>query len=95
MPQGLSSAPRIFTKVIRVVLAYLRFHGIRIAAWIDDTLIAASSHSLCQDHTFTMVRTFEELGFDPNKNKSQLSPVQKLCHLGLIWDSLEFSVMFL
>ena len=92
LPQGLSSAPRIFTKVLRVVLAFLRFRGIRIAAWIDDTLIAASSRSLCQDHTFTTIRTFEELGSFPNKDMSQLSPVQKLCHLGLIWDSLDFSI---
>ena len=92
LPQGLSSAPRIFTKVMRVVLAHLRFRGIRIAAWIDDTFIAAASRSLCQEHAFFTVRTFEELGFIPNKEKSQLTPVQKICHLGLIWDSVDFSV---
>ena len=93
LPQGLTSAPRIFTKVLRVVLAYLRFRGIRIASWIDDTLVAASSRSLCQDHTFLTVRTFEELGFVPNRGKSQLTPVQKkICHLGLVWDSQDYSI---
>ena len=92
LPQGLSSAPRIFTKVVRVVLAYLRYGGIRISAWIDDSLIAATSKSLCQEHAFRSVRTFEELGFVVNKSKSQLSPVQKIAHLGLVWDSIEFSV---
>ena len=77
LPQGLSSAPRIFTKVLRVVLAYLRYGGIRISAWIDDSFIAAASKSLCQEHAFRSVRTFEELGFVINKSKSQLSPVQK------------------
>ena len=45
LPQGLSSAPRIFTKIMRIVLTFLRRQNIRIAAWIDDFLIAASSFS--------------------------------------------------
>ena len=43
LPQGLTSAPRIFTKVIRVILTFLRRQHIRISAWIDDFLLAASS----------------------------------------------------
>ena len=92
MPQGLSSAPRIFTKVIRVVLTFLRRQSIRISAWLDDFLIASDSFSLCQEQAFLSLRTFEELGFIPNLEKSQLSPSQRICHLGLIWDSVEFSV---
>jgi len=92
LPQGLSSAPRIFTKVIRVILTFLRRQNIRIAAWIDDFLMASSSLSLCQDQAFQTIRTFEELGFVPNLEKSQLSPSQRIYHLGLIWDSVEFSV---
>ena len=92
LPQGLSSAPRIFTKVMRVILSHLRYHGIRIAAWIDDFLVASSSRKICQDHAFRTFRTFEELGFIPNKEKSQLVPAQKIFHLGLCWDSIEYSV---
>ena len=92
LPQGLSSAPRIFTKVMRVVLSFLRIRSVRIAAWIDDFLIAARSRQLCQEHAFLTVRTFEELGFVPNREKSQLVPVQRINHLGLVWDSVEYSV---
>ena len=92
LPQGLSSAPRIFTKVMRCVLSYLRCRGIRIAAWIDDFLIASSSRTLCLEHTSRTIGTFEELGFLPNVEKSQLTPVQRICHLGLVWDSVEYSV---
>ena len=92
LPQGLSSAPRVFTKVMRVVLSFLRFRGIRIAAWIDDFLVAAASRQLCQEHAFKTVRTFEELGFVPNREKSQLVPAQRIFHLGLVWDSVDFSV---
>ena len=92
LPQGLSPAPRIFTKVVRVVLTYLRGHGIRIAAWIDDFLLASSSLSKSREHAFFAIRTFEELGFLPNIEKSQLEPSQKICHLGLVWDSVQYSV---
>ena len=92
LPQGLSSAPRIFTKVVRVVLSYLRGFGIRISAWIDDFILMSSSKSLCQDHAFRTIRTFEELGFLPNVEKSQLQPTQRICHLGLVWDSVQYSV---
>ena len=92
LPQGLSSAPRVFTKIVRAVLTYLRGYGIRIAAWIDDFLMMSSTRSLCRDHAFRTVRTFEELGFIPNIEKSQLVPVQRICHLGLVWDSVQYSV---
>ena len=92
LPQGLTSAPRIFTKIIRVILTFLRCQTIRISAWLDDFLLAAHSKQLCEEHSFTTIRTFEELGFIPNIEKSQLTPSQKLLHLGLIWDTLEFSV---
>ena len=90
LPQGLSSAPRIFTKVMRVVMTFLHRQNIRISAWIDDFLIAASSLSLYQEQAFLTVRTFEELGFVPNFEKSQLSPSRRICHLGLIWNSRLF-----
>ena len=92
LPQGLSSAPRIFTKVMRVVMSFLRGRGVRIAAWIDDFLLAASSRALCQEQAFLTVRTFDELGFLPNIGKSHLVPTQRLYHLGLVWDSVAFTV---
>ena len=92
LPQGFCESPRIFTKVVRVVLTYLRSRGIRIAAWIDDFILASSSRSLSQEHAFFAVRTFEELGFLPNVDKSRLAPTQKICHLGLVWDSVQYSV---
>ena len=92
LPQGLTSAPRIFTKIIRIILTFLRRQDIRIAAWIDDILLVASSFSLCQEQTYKSLQTFKELGFLPNMEKSQLVPAQRIYHLGLIWDSIEFSI---
>ena len=92
LPQGLSPAPRIFTMLMKVVLKYLRTLAVKIAAWLDDFILAASSASLVSSHATLTLRTFEELGFVPNIEKSHLKPVQRLCHLGLIWDTVEFTI---
>ena len=92
LPQGLSSSPRVFTMLMRVVLTFLRTHSVKIAAWIDDFILAASSPALAASHASFTIRTFEELGFLPNIAKSHLKPVQRLSHLGLVWDTICYSV---
>ena len=92
LPQGLTSAPRIFTKVIKAVLSYLRSFAIKIAAWLDDFLLAAKSADLVKEHTSFTLSTLQELGFVPNFEKSQLVPVQRIQHVGLVWDSVAFTV---
>ena len=92
LPQGLTSSPRIFTKVVRAVLTYLRSFAVRIAAWLDDFLISAGSADLASSQASLTVKTFEELGFIPNLAKSHLVPVQHLQHVGLVWDTVAFTV---
>lgn len=43
LPFGLSSAPRVFTKIMRPVVASLRERGIRLIVYLDDFLIMAES----------------------------------------------------
>ena len=43
LPFGLNTAPRVFTKLIKPIAAYLRKRGIRIIVYIDDFLILGSS----------------------------------------------------
>ena len=92
LPQGLTSSPRIFTKVMKVVLTYFRSYAIKIAAWLDDFLISASSAELVSSQATFVLQSFENLGFVPNRIKSQLIPVQKITHVGLVWDSVAFTV---
>ena len=92
LPQGLTSAPRIFTKVMKAVLSYLRSFAIKIAAWLDDFLLAAKSAELLKEHSSFTLSTLQELGFVPNLEKSQLVPVQRIQHVGLVWDSIAFTV---
>ena len=92
LPQGLSSSPRVFTMLMRVVMTFLRSHSIKIGAWIADFILAAGSSDMVASHASFTIRTFEDLGFVPNIKKSHLTPVQRLCHLGLIWDTVSYSV---
>ena len=92
LPQGLTSSPRIFTKIMKVVLTYFRSNTIKIAAWLDDLLLSASSSSLASSQASFVLETLEQLGFVPNMAKSQLVPVQRILHVGLLWDSVSFTV---
>ena len=50
LPFGLSSAPWVFTKTLKPVLALLREMGMRLVAYIDDILILAESKERALDH---------------------------------------------
>ena len=43
VPFRLNTAPRVFTKLLKPVAAYLRKRGIRIIVYLDDFLILGSS----------------------------------------------------
>ena len=43
MAFGLAPAPRVFNKLLKVVVAYLRCRGFRLVIYLDDILIMNSS----------------------------------------------------
>ena len=45
LPQGLTLAPRVFTKLLKPVLGHLRSVGITAIIYIDDCLIIAPSEA--------------------------------------------------
>lgn len=82
LPFGLSTAPRVFTRVVTAVAAFLRRRGIRIFMYLDDWLILGSTRQEVLDHTSFVISTAERLGFLINKQKSQLVPSQHPTYLG-------------
>ena len=49
LPFGYSLAPRVFAKVFKPIILYLRLHGLRIIIFLDDILLVASSKQECLD----------------------------------------------
>ena len=92
MPFGLTSAPRIFTKIMKCVLVFLRSRGLRVTAFFDDLIIFAESASLLLEHLHFACLILKSLGFLINETKSSFVPCQRMLHLGFIWDSLSFTL---
>lgn len=87
LPFGLSSAPRVFTKLMKPVVAQLRKQGIRLIIYLDDILIMAETETLANQHAQTTCNLLEALGFVINYQKSNLIPSKKMEFLGFLVDS--------
>ena len=92
MPFDLTSSPRIFTKILKRVLIFLRGRGLRITAWFDDILLMAESVQLLLEHLHFTLLTLRSLGYIPHPEKSTLTPSQSILHLGFLWDSVSFTL---
>ena len=91
LPFGLSAAPRVFTKVMKVVMGHLRAKGIRLIIYLDDILILSRSFSEALDHCAVVADTLTSLGFVINETKSVKQPVQRIDYLGVVVDSTKLS----
>lgn len=82
MPFGLSTAPRIFTRLTLALAAFLRRGGVRIFMYLDDWLVVAPSRQECLSATETVLREARALGWIVNLEKSNLTPSQRPIFLG-------------
>ena len=74
MPFGLSTAPRIFTRVTKTLAAFLRRKGIRIFMYIDDWLVVADSKARCHTDTLSVIHEAQSPRLDHKSGKVQLHP---------------------
>ncbi|KAK3886697.1 hypothetical protein Pcinc_009163 [Petrolisthes cinctipes] len=88
LPFGLSLAPRVFTKLVRVVASRLAEAGVPTLMYLDDWLLHAPSKEQVANNVRVARGVLEEMGFLLNIPKSSLTPTRKLCWLGIEWDSL-------
>ena len=86
MPFGLSTAPRIFTRLTLALAAFLRRSGVRIFMYLDDWLVVESSRDRCLAATATVLREARALGWIVNPEKSELTPSQRPTFLGAYVD---------
>ena len=84
LPNGLSSAPRIFTKILKPIYAHLRSNGHTCMGHIDDSLLIGQTFHLCQQNIMDTVTLFTKLGFTVHPVKSVLQPQQKKDFWGVL-----------
>jgi len=94
LPFGLCSAPRIFTKVLKPVAAFLRSKAIRVLIYLDDFLLLAATMEVAVKNTQLIVILLQSLDFKINLKKSLLIPTQVLTFPGFQIDSMCMMISF-
>lgn len=92
LPFGLASAPRVFTKLLKPVMAVLRRQGIRCIVYIDDLLLLSQSRAELHAATRAVLSLLTYLGFIINWEKSVLEPRQCLRFLGFLVDTTRLTL---
>ena len=86
LPFGLSSAPFIFTKVVRPLVRYWRSRAVRITVYLDDGLGSARDFPRCEAASVFVKSSLQLSGFLPNDSKSIWQPTCCLVWLGYTID---------
>ena len=93
LPMGLSSSPRIFTKILKPFFSALRSQfGHTCLGYIDDSFYLEDSYLECEEATLHAVQLFISLGFKIHPEKSVVIPTQVLEFLGFILNSILMTV---
>ena len=90
LPFGLTSAPRVFTKLLKPVMALLRQKGIRCIIFLDDMLVMAQSKEELEKQIQDICQLLE---FRINWDESLLSPTQMIEYLGLQINSTSMAIL--
>jgi hypothetical protein len=87
MPFGLKQAPRVFTRLMkRAVTAVRERWRVRMAFYMDDSLLLFPSREQARTQTAEIAAFFESLGWTLSRDKCQMEPLQKIDFLGWRWD---------
>ena len=86
LPFGLSTAPLEFTVIAKEVKLMASHWGIRIHQYLDNWLVRATSHQACLQHTQSLVKICQKLGWLVNLEKSELVPKQVFDFVGYQFD---------
>ena len=84
LPFGLSSAPYVFTKVVRPLVKKWRSEGKDIVVFLDDGLGYADSFQKANQHSAEVKSDLINAGFVPNVQKSIWNPVSETEWLGFV-----------
>ena len=82
MPFGLGPAPRVFTKIMKPIVSFLRRLGIRLIIYLDDIILLNQSKEGLEKDCNSLLYLLTHLGFATNWKKSFLTPTRILEFLG-------------
>lgn len=88
LPNGLSSCPRKFTKLLKPVFAVLRKKGHVSSGYIDDSYLQGTTFHDCARNVVDTVELFSKLGLVAHPEKSVFEPTQILEFLGFLLNSI-------
>ncbi len=83
LPFGLSTAPWVFSMVIRELVMYWRAKGINILPYLDDLLFLVTRCEACRRLARIVEHDIRLAGLSINEDKSDGVPSQERIHLGL------------
>ena len=82
LPNGLSTAPRLFTKILKPVFAKLRQAGHLVIGYLDDTILIGEDEDKLKAAVEATSGILTQLGFIIHPEKSVLNPTKELVFLG-------------
>ena len=92
LPNGLSTASRIFTKVLKPVFAALRKIGHSNVAYIDDSLLQSESYEQCFMNIKDTMELIDSVGLTTHPEKSIITPTQCIEFVGFLLNSIDMTV---
>ena len=84
LPNGVASAPRVFKKVMKPVIAILRSKGYLLVIYIDDILLLAATPLELSQAINDTISLLRSLGFTIHDTKSVTTPTQVVNFLGFV-----------
>ena len=76
-PFGLAPVPRLFTKLLKPVMALLRRSGIRCVIFLDDLIMLNQDKQTLKTQLESVMWLLQNLGFEINWEKSVISRANK------------------
>ena len=92
LPNVLSPAPRIFTKLMKPVLSSLRKKRHQVMNYLNDFFLVGDTFKECKDAVIDTYDLLIKLEFSIHADKSKFIPVQKIDYLGFTLYSTTMTV---
>ncbi len=92
LPNGLTSGPRLFTKILKPPFSYLRSKGHVLMGYIDDIICINTTKEKTADTVRETSKILTELGFIVHPEKSVFTPQQEITFLGFVINTQSMTV---